>query len=113
MASTDLEPVTETSTHQREDPSTRLIPVEMVSRREAVVGPLVGRTTEELEALAQELGEPSYRGRQISQWLYRRGARSFDDMKDLPARLRDRLAEVATVGRSGLVTAQASVDGTT
>jgi 23S rRNA (adenine2503-C2)-methyltransferase len=76
-------------------------------------GSLVGRTTEELQTLAQELGEPAYRGRQLAQWLYRRGARRFDEMTDLPGAFRERLAAVATIGRSDLVTAQTSRDGTT
>jgi 23S rRNA (adenine2503-C2)-methyltransferase len=76
-------------------------------------GPLLGRTLEELEELAPSLGAPAYRGRQLAQWLYRRGARSFGEMSDLPLDLRARLAERFTVGRSGLVTAQVSRDGTT
>jgi 23S rRNA (adenine2503-C2)-methyltransferase len=74
---------------------------------------LVGMDGRELEALARELGEPAYRGRQLAQWLYRRGARQFDQMTDLPTGLRARLAEVAVVGRADLVTAQRSKDGAT
>jgi 23S rRNA (adenine2503-C2)-methyltransferase len=79
----------------------------------AARGPLLGRDQAELEALARELGEPAYRGRQLAQWLYRRGAHQFEEMTDLPASFRSRLSEVATVGRSDLVTAQTSRDGTT
>src|SRR5947207_5616448 len=39
-------------------------------------------------------------------------AHSFEEMSDLPAPLRARLAKVATVGRGRLVTAQSSRDGT-
>src|SRR5436309_636395 len=49
----------------------------------------------------------------VARWLYAQGARSFAEMSDLPASLRDRMAEVAVVGRSTLVTAQSSRDGTT
>jgi len=38
------------------------------------------------------LGEPKYRGRQLAQWIYRKAARSFDEMADLPASLRAKLA---------------------
>ena len=76
-------------------------------------GPLLGRDRAELEALARELGEPSYRGRQLAEWLYRRGAHRFEAMTDLPASFRSRLSEIATVGRADLVTAQTSRDGTT
>jgi 23S rRNA (adenine2503-C2)-methyltransferase len=74
---------------------------------------LLGCDREELEQFAKQLGEPVYRGRQLARWLYRRGARSFEEMSDLPAPLRARLAEVATVGRGRLITAQTSRDGTT
>jgi 23S rRNA (adenine2503-C2)-methyltransferase len=74
--------------------------------------PLLGLDLAELEALAQELGEPAYRGRQLAQWLYRRGVHRFEEMTDLPAAFRSRLSGMATVGRSDLVTAQTSRDGT-
>jgi 23S rRNA (adenine2503-C2)-methyltransferase len=60
--------------------------------------PLIGLTTQELEALAQELGQPAYRGRQMATWLYRRNAATLDDMTDLPRDLRARLADGHTVG---------------
>ncbi len=60
--------------------------------------PLVGKTTKEIEAFVQEMGEPAFRGRQIATWLYQRKALSFEQMTDIPAKLRTRLAEVATVG---------------
>src|SRR5438034_1091786 len=78
----------------------------------SVRSPLLGRTTEELEELMRELGEPAYRGRQLAQWMYRRGAHRIEEMTDLPVGLRQRLAEAAVVGRSELVTAQTSRDGT-
>jgi 23S rRNA (adenine2503-C2)-methyltransferase len=73
---------------------------------------LVGASRAELEALAAGLGQPSYRGSQIARWLYARGARSFAEMTDLPASLRERLAEVAMVGRSEVRLRQESRDGT-
>ena len=73
---------------------------------------LVGQTRTELEAFAGTLGQPAYRGRQLAQWLYARGARSFDAMSDLPGAFRLRLSEEAAVGRSELVLKQQSRDGT-
>ncbi len=55
---------------------------------------LIGLTTEELGAVAQEAGQPAYRGKQIAAWLYKRGAETLDDMTDLPRDLRARLAEI-------------------
>jgi len=38
-------------------------------------------------------GEPAYRGAQLADWLYRRGAQSFDAMTNLPRGLRAALQE--------------------
>jgi 23S rRNA (adenine2503-C2)-methyltransferase len=45
-----------------------------------------------LDTLLAELGEPRFRARQVWQWAAR-GARSYDEMTDLPSALRVRLAE--------------------
>lgn len=47
---------------------------------------------EELSALFKEMGEPSFRSKQVFQWLYR-GVSSFDEMTNLPKTLRDHLKE--------------------
>ena len=60
--------------------------------------PFVGLTIKELEAVAQEVGQPAYRGKQIADWVYRRGADSLDAMTDLPKEFRARLAENYAVG---------------
>ena len=51
----------------------------------------------QLAAHMAELGEPAYRARQVWAWLYKRFALSIDEMTDLPASLRARLAERAEV----------------
>ena len=45
-----------------------------------------------LEGLITSLGEPSYRAKQISQWVYQRLANSFEEMTDLPQAVRQRLS---------------------
>lgn len=74
---------------------------------------LIGLDTDELRALVQEEGEPSYRGSQLAHWIYRHGVRTYDDMTNLPARLRTRLAQDYEVGRSKVVATQQSRDGAT
>lgn len=74
--------------------------------------PLIGITTQELEAVAQELGQPAYRGRQLASWIYKRGATSFDQVTDLPHDLRARLAESYTVGTLKIAHKDAAADGT-
>ena len=55
-------------------------------------------TPEELSTALKAMGEPAFRGGQIFSWLHR-GARSFQEMSDLPLALRERL------GRQFLLTA--------
>ena len=73
---------------------------------------LLGLNTDELRALAQAEGEPAYRGSQLAEWLYRRGARTFAQMTNLPEALGVRLAQKYEVGRPRIVTVQHSRDGT-
>ncbi|MBE7031347.1 MAG: 23S rRNA (adenine(2503)-C(2))-methyltransferase RlmN [Ruminococcaceae bacterium] len=58
---------------------------------------LISLNLSELEALVQKLGQPKFRGKQIYEWLYK-GAESFDDMKNLPKDLRQKLSEEADIG---------------
>lgn len=46
-----------------------------------------------LENLMPELGQKPYRGRQLAEWLYLRGAQSFEEMASLPRSLRQVLDE--------------------
>ena len=46
---------------------------------------------DELEARLKALGAEPYRARQIFKWLYKTGARSFDEMTDIPADLKTKL----------------------
>ncbi len=57
----------------------------------AMAPDLRGLLLPELEDLAERLGEPRYRGRQIARWLYGRGAQTVDEMTDLPQAFRARL----------------------
>ncbi len=73
---------------------------------------LLGLNTEELCALVQELGEPAYRGKQMAEWIYKRGVHGFDEMTSLPAPFQKRLRIEYQIGRSEVVTWQRSTDGT-
>jgi 23S rRNA (adenine2503-C2)-methyltransferase len=53
---------------------------------------LFGMGKEALSAALAELGEPAYRSRQLYDWLYRRRAREFSAMANLPLPLRAALA---------------------
>ncbi len=49
---------------------------------------------EELEAMLADMGEPRFRAKQLFKWLSG-GARSFDEMTNMPKELRSKLAEIA------------------
>lgn len=65
-----------------------------------------------LGAALAALGQPAYRSRQLLAWLYARVARSFEVMTDLPASLRDDLAEHYSLHQPEAVEVQTSADGT-
>lgn len=73
---------------------------------------LVGMTTKELQDFAEGLGEPSYRGRQISYWIYRKGVLTFDAMTDVPEDFRERLKEIAIINPLQVVDVRIASDGT-
>lgn len=58
--------------------------------------PLFALSKPELEAVLVSLGEPKYRAAQVLKNTYQRWARSFAEMTDLPAGLRDKLGGVLT-----------------
>ena len=57
----------------------------------APLTPLLGLGLAELEAWAQAQGQPAFRGRQLHDWLYARGARSLEAITVLPKAWRQRL----------------------
>lgn len=73
--------------------------------------PLVGLDETELRAILPD-GEPAYRARQIYDALYRRRVQSFDEMTELPAALRQRLAAQCTPGLPACSARYESRDGT-
>jgi 23S rRNA (adenine2503-C2)-methyltransferase len=70
-------------------------------------------TLEELTGLVTGLGQPKYRARQVWHWLYRRYARSFDEMTDLPQAFRQQLAANARLDTLQVVLSRQSRDGQT
>jgi 23S rRNA (adenine2503-C2)-methyltransferase len=57
---------------------------------------LLDLTPEALRAWFQERGEPALRARQVRRWILAGGAESFEQMTDLPRRLRQVLADAFT-----------------
>ncbi|MGH7814461.1 MAG: 23S rRNA (adenine(2503)-C(2))-methyltransferase RlmN [Candidatus Binataceae bacterium] len=66
----------------------------------------------ELEEIIAEAGQPKYRARQILAWAWKRGAESFDAMRDIPAALRDYLKHRFKIESPVAAHAARSSDGT-
>lgn len=66
---------------------------------------------EDYPALMAELGQPSYRGKQLFRWMSRPIA-SWDEMTDMPLALRQRLAERFMLSAPEILCRQESKDGT-
>lgn len=62
--------------------------------------------------LVKQWGQPSYRVRQIEQWLYKKFATSFSEMTDLPAVVRTQLVNNLTLPTPSVVRHETSRDGT-
>jgi 23S rRNA (adenine2503-C2)-methyltransferase len=74
---------------------------------------LVGLMPEEIGRLPALAGSPGYRARQVAVWVYRKGARGFDDMSTLSKPLRAGLAQVCSLERMPCVATRVSADVTT
>jgi 23S rRNA (adenine2503-C2)-methyltransferase len=69
-------------------------------------------TLGEFEAYLARQREPSYRARQVWQWLFQKRASSFAEMTNLAAPFRTRLDEEFAISRLGLSRRAESQDGT-
>lgn len=74
--------------------------------------PLTGETLESLGARLREHGEPAFRAKQILEWVYKKRARSWDEMTNLPKTLRTWLAETFDLIPLSLVHGKQSLDVT-
>lgn len=74
--------------------------------------PLTGETLDTLTARLKERGEPTFRARQILDWLYKKRARSWDEMTNLPKNLRAWLAETFELLPAALILGKKSLDVT-
>jgi len=68
--------------------------------------------TADLDHELGHLGQPAFRARQVREWVFKRGAASFADMTNLPAQLREQLADRFTVRTVEIIQRVESADGT-
>ena len=73
---------------------------------------LFGKTLEELKDLSVKLGLPSFTGRQLAEWLYKKEVSTFEEMTNLSLKARALLKENYDTGIMSPTDVQVSVDGT-
>lgn len=66
----------------------------------------------EIKNLLQDLGQPSFRAQQLVDWIYVKGATSYDAMTNLPQTLRTLLSEHYPLHAPRIIDKQTSHDGT-
>ncbi|QLE56785.1 23S rRNA (adenine(2503)-C(2))-methyltransferase RlmN [Nostoc sp. TCL26-01] len=67
--------------------------------QETTIPPLLGASVAELSAWVQQQGQPTYRGKQLHEWIYQKGVRSLADISVFSKQWRAELAEIP-IGRS-------------
>ena len=73
---------------------------------------LLGKTLEELKAVASREGLPSFAARQMAQWLYQKNVKDIGQMTNLSLAARERLSEKYDIGGSAPAGRLESSDGT-
>jgi len=73
---------------------------------------LLDHTLQQFREWLAEHGLPAYRAGQVWRWVFRRRARSFEDMTDLPAAVRRLLAEEFRIETTEVAVRQTADDGT-
>lgn len=76
-----------------------------------ISAPLLGRSQAELTDWVEAQGQPKYRGKQLYDWLYQKGARSLEEITVFPLQWRQEMAGIV-VGRSQIHFRQQTHDGT-
>lgn len=79
----------------------------MVDKRQ-----LLGMTLDELKAVALEVGLPSYAGKQIADWIYKKRITQISEMTNIAVSKREMLQELFEIGVYPPSEFQKSVDGT-
>jgi 23S rRNA (adenine2503-C2)-methyltransferase len=73
--------------------------------------PLLGLSQEELTIWVERTGQPRYRGKQLHDWLYHKGAHSLEEMTVFPKAWRQEMVDTE-IGRSQIHHKTEAQDGT-
>lgn len=69
-------------------------------------------SAEELQAKLLEMGEKKFRASQVYDWLWKKHIHSFEEMRNVPKALRERLSETFKLAKVAIEDVQVSNDGT-
>ena len=97
--------------HERAQNAIGDTPAASVQPVKPVKEELFGKSAAELKAWMTAAGEPAYRGTQLYHAFYANRVFDFSAMSDLPAELRSRLANVASIGVPQIAARYRSADG--
>lgn len=67
---------------------------------------------DQIQEILKEWGEAKFRGRQIYEWLWKKGAGSFEEMSNLSKSLREKLSQEFVIDKIQIEDRQRSNDGT-
>ena len=68
---------------------------------------------DELTAFIKEIGEPAFRAKQLYDWMHVKRARNYDEMKNIPKSLKEKLEQKCSYTSLEVVQVQESqIDGT-
>lgn len=74
--------------------------------------PIYGESLDSLQNRFAEIGEPRFRAKQVLDWLYKKRARSWKEMSNLPQPLRSRLEQEFEIAPTKRILAKESSDET-
>ena len=72
---------------------------------------LLGKSLPELTEWIESTGQPKYRGKQLYQWLYKKGIHNLEEVTNFPKAWREEMAGYP-VGRSQIHHHKTAPDGT-
>ncbi|MDR0386160.1 MAG: 23S rRNA (adenine(2503)-C(2))-methyltransferase RlmN [Prevotellaceae bacterium] len=73
---------------------------------------LFGKTLDELVLAVTDKGLPAFSGRQIAEWIYKKGAADINEITNLSKRAKEILSSEYEIGRYSPSEMQVSIDGT-
>lgn len=73
---------------------------------------IYGKNIAELKAVVAQVGLPAFAAKQLAEWMYKKGATSFEQMTNISLAGRKALAERFTLGLSAPIHVAESTDGT-